>query len=109
MDHLKQLIDWVDGQVKLLTIAVDPKGSEKLACLAVSQGITVSLDNQMAKDADLYGLVQASAVSLIHLANVVPSMLSRHERPIWAGSSDVDLIAMIITDGQHLPVPMSFL
>ena len=104
VDFLKQLIDWAGGQVKLLTIAADPDGAEQLARYAVSQGIAVSLGHQMASVANLARLAQAGAVSLTHLGNGVPAMLSRHENPIWAGLGNDDLIAMIITDGHHLPV-----
>jgi len=104
VDYLKQLIDLADGQVRLLTIAADPDGAEKLARYAVSRGIAVSLGHQMASEADLARLAQAGAVSLTHLGNGVPAMLPRHENPIWAGLGNDDLIAIIITDGHHLPV-----
>ena len=104
VDYLKQLIDWSEGQVKLLTIAADPEGAERLARYAASQGIAVSLGHQMASEADLARLVQAGAVSLTHLGNGVPAMLSRHENPVWAGLGNDDLVAMIIADGHHLPV-----
>jgi N-acetylglucosamine-6-phosphate deacetylase len=106
VDYLKQLIDWAAGRVKLLTIAADPEGAEKLARYAVSRGIAVSLGHQMGSDADLAWLVQAGAVSLTHLGNGVPAMLSRLENPIWAGLGNDDLIAMIIADSHHLPAPV---
>jgi N-acetylglucosamine-6-phosphate deacetylase len=104
VDYLRQLIDWADDKVKLLTIAADPEEAEKLARYAVGQGIAVSLGHQMASVADLARLAQAGAVSLTHLGNGVPAMLPRHENPVWAGLGNDDLIAMIITDGHHLPV-----
>ena len=104
VDYLKRLIDWAEGRIKLLTIAADQDGSEKLARYAVSQGIAVSLGHQMASETDLARLAEAGAVSLTHLGNGVPAMLPRHENPIWAGLGNDDLIAMIITDGHHLPV-----
>ena len=103
VDYLRAIIDWADGRVKLLTIAAEPDGAEKLARYAVDSGITVSLGHQMAGEQDLCRLVRAGAVSLTHLGNGVPSMLPRHENPIWAGLGNDDLIAMIITDGHHLP------
>ena len=103
VDYLKQLIEWSDGQIKLLTIAAGPDGAEKLARYAVSRGIAVSLGHQMATEADLAKLAQAGAVSLTHLGNGIPAMLPRHENPIWAGLNNDDLVAMIITDGHHLP------
>ncbi len=106
VDYLKQLIDWADGRVKLLTIAAEPDGAEKLTRYAVDRGITVSLGHQIAGDANLTRLAQAGAVSLTHLGNGVPSMLPRHENRIWAGLGNDELVAMIITDGHHLPPPV---
>ncbi len=103
VDYLRQLIDWADGRVKLLTIAAESEGAEKLARYAVDRGITVSLGHQVAGEQDLCRLVRAGAVSLTHLGNGVPSMLPRHKNPIWAGLGNDDLVAMIITDGHHLP------
>jgi len=103
VDYLRQLIDWADGRIKLLTIAAEPDGAEKLARYAASRGITVSLGHQTATEEDLARLVRAGAVSLTHLGNGVPATLPRHENPIWAGLGNDDLIAMIITDGNHLP------
>jgi N-acetylglucosamine-6-phosphate deacetylase len=103
IDYLKQIIEWADGRVKLLTIAAEPKGAEALARFASDRGITVSLGHQMASEADLRRLVQAGAASLTHLGNGVPSMLNRHENPVWAGLANDDLTAMFISDGHHLP------
>ena len=103
VDYLRQLIDWAEGRIKLLTIAAEPEGAEKLARYAVDRGITVSLGHQMATEADLARLVRGGAVSLTHLGNGVPAMISRHDNPIWAGLGNDDLAAMIITDGHHLP------
>ena len=106
VDYLRQLIDWANGRIKLLTIAAEPDRAEKLTRYAVSRGIVVSLGHQKATESDLARLVRAGAVSLTHLGNGVPAMLPRHENPIWAGLGNDDLIAMIITDGNHLPASM---
>ena len=103
VEYLKRLLDWAGGKVKLLTVAADIPGAEKVARYAVSRGIAVSLGHQMAGDADLARLAEAGAVSLTHLGNGVPSMLSRHDNPVWAGLANDDLVAMIIADGHHLP------
>ena len=101
--YLKQLIEWADGKVVLITIAAEVRGAETLARYAVEQGIAVSLGHQMASEEDLKRLVRAGAVSLTHLGNGVPAMLPRHENPIWAGLAEDELVAMIIADGHHLP------
>lgn len=101
--YLDKMIAWAQGKVRLLTISAELEGAETLARHATSRGITVSLGHQMATDEDLHKLAQAGATSLTHLGNGVPAMLDRHENPIWAGLANDDLLAMIITDGHHLP------
>jgi len=101
--YLKQLIDWADDKVVLITIAAELIGTEQLAQYALEQGIAVSLGHQMASEEDLKRLVHAGATSLTHLGNGVPAMLPRHQNPIWAGLAEDGLVAMIITDGHHLP------
>ena len=103
---LEQLLDWADGKVRLLTIAAELEGAEDLARYAAARGIAVSLGHQMAREQDIRRLVRAGAVSLTHLGNGVPAMLGRHENPIWAGLVNDDLVAMIITDGHHLPASL---
>ena len=104
--YLEQLLEWADGRVKLLTIAAELQGAEDLARHARSRGIAVSLGHQMASEADLHRLVQAGAVSLTHLGNGVPALLNRHVNPVWAGLANDELMAMIISDGHHLPDSM---
>jgi N-acetylglucosamine-6-phosphate deacetylase len=106
VDLLEQLIEWADDGIKILTIAAELEGAEDLARYATERGIRVSLGHQMAKDEDLTKLVQAGAISLTHLGNGVPLMLDRHENPIWAGLTNDDLVAMIVSDGHHLPVSL---
>ena len=106
VDFLDKLIDLATDRVKLLTISAELDGADKLARHATNRGITVSLGHQMATDQDVRRLVAAGAKSLTHLGNGVPTMINRHENPIWAGLANNDLVAMIITDGHHLPVPL---
>jgi N-acetylglucosamine-6-phosphate deacetylase len=103
VQYLEQLLSWADGKVKLITIAAELEGAENLAQYAASRGIVVSLGHQMATEEDLCRLASAGAVSLTHLGNGVPAMVPRHENSIWAGLANDDLVAMIITDGHHLP------
>jgi N-acetylglucosamine-6-phosphate deacetylase len=103
ISYLEKLIGWANGKVKLITIAAEVDGAEQLARHAVSRGITVSLGHEMASEEDIHRLVRAGAVSLTHLGNGVPAVLPRHENPVWAGLANDDLVAMIITDGHHLP------
>ncbi len=103
IDFLKNLIEWSGNTIKLLTIAAELEGAEKLTRFAVRQGIAVSLGHQTADERDMEKLARAGAVSLTHLGNGIPANLPRHHNPIWAGLANDDLTAIFITDGHHLP------
>ncbi|MFA7174042.1 MAG: N-acetylglucosamine-6-phosphate deacetylase [Kiritimatiellia bacterium] len=100
---LEQLIQWSEGNIRLLTVAAELEGAEQLIAYAVSQGITVSLGHQMADEEAVRVATAAGAKCLTHLGNGIPSTLNRHQNPIWAALAEEDLTAMIITDGHHLP------
>ncbi len=102
-DYLKRLQDWAEGQIKVLTIAAEAEGAEKLIACANSLGIVVSLGHHLATPADIEKCAKAGAKLLTHLGNGCPNMIHRHNNPIWAGLADDQLTAMIITDGHHLP------
>lgn len=103
----KQLLDklhlWADGKIKMLTISADLERTDELCRHAVDLGITVSLGHQLATEDDLERLANSGARSLTHLGNGLPNILPRHKNPLWAGLANDDLIAMIITDGHHIP------
>ena len=103
---LKNLLEWADGTVRVITIAADAPGAEELAQYAVEQQITVSLGHHLANQQDLQKLTCAGATALTHLGNGVPAVLPRHNNPIWAALADDELTAMVITDGHHLPASL---
>ncbi len=103
LDYFKQLLEWSQGTVKLLTLAADAHGAEELTRYAVEQGIVVSLGHHLATPDDLTRLKQAGASLLTHLGNGVPNQLDRHSNPLWAGLADDHFHMTIITDGHHLP------
>ena len=100
---LEQLNEWANGIVKLITISAELEGAEELCRYAVGRGIAVSLGHQLAGEAEIGQLVRAGATGLTHLGNGVPENLPRHNNPVWAGLANDELMAMVITDGHHLP------
>jgi N-acetylglucosamine-6-phosphate deacetylase len=100
---LDKLNLWADGKIKMLTISADLDRTDELCRHAVDLGITVSLGHQLATEDDLERLATSGARSLTHLGNGLPNTLPRHKNPLWAGIANDDLIAMIITDGHHIP------
>lgn len=103
LDDLKRLLDWAQGTVRMLTLAADMPGADRVARHAVEQGIVVALGHHLAGPDDLKRLHQAGATVLTHLGNGVPACLDRHRNPIWAGLADDDFTITMITDGHHLP------
>jgi N-acetylglucosamine-6-phosphate deacetylase len=103
VDYLGSMVEWAGQKVRMITIAAEVEGSDKLARWCTEHGIVVSLGHHMACEVDLERLRQAGAVTLTHLGNGVPANLPRHKNPIWAGLANDDLSATLITDGHHLP------
>jgi N-acetylglucosamine-6-phosphate deacetylase len=103
IDYLKELQNLSGGKLKLITIAAELDGADKLTEYAVKNDIVVSLGHQKALEKDLAKLAQAGAASLTHLGNALSNEINRHENPLLAGLADDKFGAMIITDGHHLP------
>lgn len=103
INFLDQLFQWSEGKIKLLTIAAELEGADKICEKATKLGINVSLGHQMAAGNDIRKLAESGARTLTHLGNGLPQMIDRHNNPLWEGISNDDLTAMIITDGHHLP------
>ena len=104
--YLKQLQQWAGGNIRLITIAAEVAGSDKLAAYASENGITVSLGHQMAKEEDINRLAKSGATAVTHLGNALPSMIDRHQNPVWASLAEEHLTAMVITDGHHIPASL---
>jgi N-acetylglucosamine-6-phosphate deacetylase len=103
---LQHLVDWADGRIRLLTLAAEVAGAQKLARLAASLDIAVSIGHSLAGEADLKRLASAGAIGLTPQGNGLPNLLPRHDNPIWAGLANDAFMAMVIADGHHLPVPV---
>ena len=100
---LKRMLGWAGGHVRLLTLAPEAAGAEKLARYAADRGITVSVGHTLATPDDLRRMVDAGATAFTHLGNGLPNLIHRHHNPIWAALANDDLTVMLITDGHHLP------
>ncbi|MGI6367428.1 MAG: N-acetylglucosamine-6-phosphate deacetylase [Anaerolineae bacterium] len=104
VEYLTELLDAGENAVRMLTIAAEVPGAERLARLARQRGVTVSVGHSLFSSEDLDRLYGAGAQALTHLGNGLPNMLPRHPNPVWAGLADRRLVAMIIADGHHLPL-----
>ncbi len=103
MAFIKKLIRWGQGNIRIITMAAELAGADKISRYVKKKGIIVSLGHQMAGEEDIEKLVRAGASSVTHLGNGIPNMIHRHENPIWPALSNDRLKVMIIADGHHLP------
>jgi len=97
------LQEWADGRIRLITIAADVEGAEELCCHAVRSGIVVSLGHHLADAEQITRLADAGASALTHFGNGIPNLIHRHQNPLWPSLAEDRLMAMLITDGHHLP------
>ncbi len=100
---LDQLIEWSGNKIKLLTLAAETNNAAKITQYAAQKGITISMGHQLASMEDINQLTNAGASALTHLGNGIPKLLNRHNNALLAGLANDGLLAMIITDGFHLP------
>ncbi len=103
LPFLKKLINWSEGNIKLLTIASELEGAKEVCGFASEQGITISLGHQIATYQQIAELHKAGARGLTHLGNANPHLVDRHKNALISGLASDDLIAMMITDGFHIP------
>jgi len=106
IELFKKMIKWSENKIKMITLAAEVSGAEKLCKFAVQQNIIVSLGHQRANEKEMNKLTAAGAKALTHLGNGLPHLIHRHQNSIWAGLANDQLTAMIITDGCHLPVSL---
>ncbi len=100
---LKKLIQWSEGNTKLLTIAAELEGAKELCKIATEHGITVSLGHQLANYQQISELQKVGAKGLTHLGNANPHMVDRHKNALISGLASDELVAMMITDSFHIP------
>jgi N-acetylglucosamine-6-phosphate deacetylase len=94
---------WAEGRIRMLTLAPELEGAERLAQHAAAQGVIVALGHTLASADDLARLRQCGARALTHLGNGLPMLLPKFANPLWAGLADESYTATMIGDGHHVP------
>ncbi|QSH42323.1 amidohydrolase family protein [Lentisphaerota bacterium ZTH] len=103
IEFFKQMQEWAEGNIRILTLAAENEGAVELTKYAAENGVAVSLGHQMAGYEDMKRCAEAGATLLTHLGNGIPNEIDRHKNQICSGLACNGLTAMIITDGHHLP------
>lgn len=100
LDHLRKL---AQDRISILTVAPERPGALTLIDHAVKAGITVCLGHHLADAETIRRACDAGAQASTHLGNGIANMLPRHPNPLWDQLDEERLIAMLVTDGHHLP------
>ncbi|HCE44398.1 MAG TPA: hypothetical protein DET40_12695 [Lentisphaeria bacterium] len=100
---LRKFHEWSGGKIKILTIAAELEGADKLVKAAVKLGITVSIGHSNFNSEHLKEMASLGAKAITHLANGLPLNLAKFANPIWAGLCEEKLIGMFVGDGHHIP------
>ncbi|HUT95619.1 MAG TPA: amidohydrolase family protein [Thermoguttaceae bacterium] len=103
--------DAADGQIRILTMAVEYEGSPQFIERVVRSGVIVGIGHTAANTEQLRAAVDAGARLSTHLGNGAHATLPRHPNYLWDQLADDRLVASLIVDGHHLPpaVVKSFL
>jgi N-acetylglucosamine-6-phosphate deacetylase len=101
--RLERLLDLSEGQVSILTVAPELIGAEALIRYASDRDIEIFLGHHLADANAIRRACEAGATASTHLGNGIPNQLPRHTNPIWDQLAEIDLNALLITDGHHLP------
>jgi N-acetylglucosamine-6-phosphate deacetylase len=100
------LVSLSSGSVRLLTLAPEVPGALELVRHASEQGILVGLGHTLADASTIHAAVDAGACFSTHLGNGLPSVIHRHNNPIWTQLAEERLVTFVIADGHHLPADL---
>jgi N-acetylglucosamine-6-phosphate deacetylase len=102
---LERLTAKLRRPIRLLTLAAELPGAERLIAWAVTRGMLVSIGHSDAGAAVVERAAAAGARMSTHLGNGLPQMLPKLDNPLMAQLSEDRLVAGFIADGIHVPVP----
>lgn len=102
-DEFKTLFNLAQGCIRLLTLAPELPGAIDLIHCASEMGVIVSIGHTLATSQDVQAAVAAGAHASTHLGNGIPTLIERHQNPLWPQLAQPALAALLITDGHHLP------
>ena len=102
-NQLERWQEEAEGMIRIITLAPELPGSEKLIKACVSLGIVVSIGHTNAQPDQIKMAVDAGATLSTHLGNGCHQILPRHPNYLWEQLASDELYASMIADGFHLP------
>lgn len=101
--EFERLWDASGGNIRLMTIAPELKGSPEFIRHLVSRGVRVAIGHSNADDRAIDEAIAAGLTLCTHLGNAVPQQVHRHDNIMQRLLARDELYAAFIADGIHLP------
>ena len=102
-DEFQRWQDIAEGQITIVTLAPEKKGTIPFIEKLVANGIVVALGHTDASGDDIQAAIDAGARLSTHLGNGAHALIKRHPNYIWEQLGADELWASLIVDGHHLP------
>ncbi len=98
-----QLQEASGGRIRLVTVAPEVDGTMRNIQNLVESGVRVALGHTAARPAELREAIQMGARLCTHFGNGLPTLMDRHQNPLWTMLAEDGLHLSLIADGHHLP------
>lgn len=104
-DLLQRVTAGLRRPVRLLTLAPERDGADRVIAWALARGMLVAIGHADAGAAVVERAAASGVRMSTHLGNGLPQLLHKLDNPIMAQLAEERLTAGFIADGVHLPVP----
>jgi N-acetylglucosamine-6-phosphate deacetylase len=102
-DEFSGLQEAAGGNIAIVTLAPELPGACDFIRRARAAGVIVALGHTDGAPEDIHKATEAGAELSTHLGNGCPTLIHRHQNPIWAQMASDQLKVSLICDGFHLP------
>ena len=102
-DEFSRLQEAAGGNIAIVTLAPELPGACDFIRRARAAGVIVALGHTDGTPEDIHKATEAGAELSTHLGNGCPTLIHRHQNPIWAQMASDQLKVSLICDGFHLP------
>lgn len=100
---LEDLFRWSNDTIRIVTLAAEVPGAEKLIRACAANGVTPAIGHTTASEDEIHKAADCGASLFTHLGNGLPNTIPRHPNTIWSVLAEDRLAVSLITDGHHLP------
>jgi len=98
-----RLQDAAGGNIRLVTLAPERKGSPEFIAHLARRGVRTAIGHSDADDRAIDAAIAAGLTLCTHLGNAVPQQVHRHDNIMQRLLARDELCAVFIPDGIHLP------